>query len=412
MMFLTQKLKGGALYIAMIISIVIGIVLGVFILIAHFNQRRVISGLAITQLRMNLRSGLSMAASPGFSEAMNNTWQALPFNGDSLRVKKLQWGSYEVICTESKNNIHYLKEAAVYGSALGSDTALLVSDRGRPIGLSGNIRLNGYCYFPKAGYKAAYIEGQSFNGAAGIGQFIKQGPATLPLVKKELTDRLEKCLQLLDPTNDSLIAALPQQLKVEFSGKTAVWQSGQIHLGEAGLSGNIKLVCGEITVGSPAHLDNTFLVAGKVRLQKGFRGSVHVLAKDSIILEEGCVLDYPSSLTLLNQNNSGLRGIYLGEGCIVNGAILALNREPGGQVMIKLNKDCEVYGLIYSANYLHLQGKVFGTALCDALMLITPSAVYENHLLGCEIDPAKFGGSLVVPALFTDPNSYKPCKWL
>jgi hypothetical protein len=417
-MFLTKKLKGGALYIALIISIVIGIVLGVFILIAHFNQRQVISGLAITQLRMNLRSGLSMAGSESFSEAMNNTWQALPFNGDSLRIKKLQWGSYEVICVESKNNIHYLREAAIYGSALGSDTALLVCDRGRPIGLSGNIRLNGYCYFPKAGFKAAYIEGQSFSGGSDIGRFMKEGPTELPPVKKQLSDRLLKCQQQLDSNTDSLIPALPLQLRMEFSGKTAVWQSPRMELDGIKLTGNIKLVGDEITVGPMAQLEHVFMVAGKVRIRKGFKGVIHVLAKDSIILEDDCSLAYPSSLTLLNRQNDGLlRGIYLGTGCAVNGAVIALNENPSGpialgRVMIKLNRSCEVYGLVYSADYLHLQGKLFGTALCNALMLITPSAVYENHLLDCELDPVKFGHSLVVPALFTDNASYKPCKWL
>lgn len=412
-MFYGIKLKGGALYIALIISVVTGIVLSVFILIAYFNQRQVLSALSLTQLEFNLESGLSMARSGYFSEQQNNRWLALG-NGDSLRIKKLQWGGYEIISAETKNRNRCLMKSGLYGVAASSDTALLITDRGRPVGLSGKIKLNGYCYFPKAGIKPAYIEGESFNSEGPLNSFIKEAPMQLPAVKEQLLHSLRTCLEGFNPFTDSLIAALPDRASLAFSVKTGVLQTAVLSLTQQQLSGNIKLVARSVTIHESAALDNILVVAEKVRIKKGFKGSLHILASDSIILEEGCRLSYPSSLCVLNTGKSGagLKGIFIGGACVVQGALLCLNESTGSKVMVKLSKECEVQGLIYSSNYAHIQGKVCGTALCESLLLTTPSAVYENHLLGCELDPKKFAHILAVPSLFKNNPAYRCGKWL
>ncbi len=413
-MFLKLKLKGGALYIALIISIVIGIVLSIFILIAYFNQRQVLARLALTQLHFNLKSGLSMAGSQNFSAALNNKWQALPFNEDSIRIKKLQWGCYELISVESKNRHHSLKEAALYGIAAAADTALVVADRSRPIGLAGKIKFNGLCYLPAAGIKPAYIEGESFNSDGPLNAFIRQAPMQVPPVKDLLAETIKTCMNEVNPATDSLAGVLPEKLALDFSCRTALFQSGSTSITSNTLSGNIKLVASEVVISDHAVLDNILIVAAKVRIKKGFKGSLHVLAKDSIIVEDTCLLSYPSSLTLLNGNtgNTAMKGIYLGRGCVVHGALVALSENDQSPAMIKLNKNCEVYGLVYSSNYAHVQGKIFGSVYCNGLLLSTPSAVYENHLLDCELDPKKFANSLVVPAVFKTYYTYKCCKWL
>lgn len=80
--------------------------------------------------------------------------------------------------------------------------------------------------------------------------------------------------------------------------------------------------------------------------------------------------------------------------------------------MVKLNADAEIYGIVYSSNYAHLQGKIFGTAFCDKLLIKTESAVYENYMMDCEIDPKKYANSMVVPGIFSGKSVNKCCKWL
>src|ERR1700741_2342955 len=128
-----KKLKGGALYMALIISIVTGIILSSFILIGHYNQKQVISHSVLTQLRLNLESGVQMAQSESFSTNLNNKWQKIYFNDDSIRIKKIKWGSFDVINVETKKGKLSLKQSGLYGTYSFKDTSIIIADNGRPI---------------------------------------------------------------------------------------------------------------------------------------------------------------------------------------------------------------------------------------------------------------------------------------
>lgn len=413
---LDRKLKGGALYIALIICVVIGIILSAFILIAHYNQRQVYIQTAYNQLMWDIKSGFNVAQSLNFSEGLNNHWQKQEFNGDSIKIKKLQWGTYDLIIVETKNRHHYIKQAGLFGAYSASDTAMMVADIGRPVSLSGKIKFNGYCYFPKSGYKAAYIEGESFNPEGNINSFIKQAPSEIPGIKEQFKKNIQRSISELNPETDSLIGDISTNINNSFSSKTAVFKSTQLDLKNILLSNNIKLiVSGKVTIDNSSLLNNILIIAEKVIIRKGFKGSLHVIATDSIIIEKECVLEYPSSLTVLSNEtkDQNLKGVFIAEKSIVKGSILAFNSGQGNSKMIiSLGKECEVYGLIYSSQYGNIQGKIFGNLYCEKFLFQSPSAVYENHILNCEADSRKHKNSLVIPAIFEKYKSNKCLKWI
>ena len=81
-------------------------------------------------------------------------------------------------------------------------------------------------------------------------------------------------------------------------------------------------------------------------------------------------------------------------------------------MMIKLNRNFELIGNAYSSNYTDAQGQLFGSVICQTLLLQTPSGVYENHLLNCIIDPKTYGVNLTVPHWFTTKNKRSTCaQW-
>jgi hypothetical protein len=398
------RLKGGALYIALIICIIVGITLSFFILIAHFNQRKILSQAALEQLRFHLISGINMAQSSFFPESENNKWKAI--QEDSIRIKKLQWGAYELISVEAKNAHTSLKESGIYGIYSSKDTAIMIAEKSRPIGLGGKTKFTGNCYFPKAGIKPAFIEGESFNSESSLNSFLRPAPFQIPEVKTHLIASLKRTVSELNSNTDSIAPELPIVCRNSFSAKTLICQVGNLNLSNYSLSGNIKLISGgTIFIDATNQLNNILIIADKVVIKKGFSGNLHIIARDSIILEDECELNYPSSLTVINMQNqtNNLKGIFMGEKCIVNGAVAAINEssaDPKSKVFIKLNKDCKVYGLVYSSNYAHIQGKIFGNIFCEGLLLKTPSAVYENHMLSAELDPKKHAHTLVLPLLF------------
>jgi hypothetical protein len=404
--FFLKKVRGGALYVAILVSIIIGIVLTLFILIANYNQRTITVFTQSSQLYYNLRSAFEIARSDYFTEEQNNIWLKNPVNDDSVRVKKLSWGAYVVLSAETKNRHRRLSQSGLYGTFMSADTGIVVSDNSRPVGVSGAVVFKANCYLPVAGIKPAYIEGQSYIGVPQNAGFIKRSPAQVPAVHEEMIRSLKQQQAIVNPSLDSAVGDLPLNYVRSFVNKTVVWETSLTRLTGLHLGNNIKIVCGDVEVDSSAHLENVLIVCRKVRFKKGFQGRVHVIASDSVNMEEDCVFRYPSSFVLLPEDNgpNGMCYIQFNKNCKFFGGVLALNTQGNSlntkMVLVKLAATSEINGLVYSAGYIHLEGTVHATLICNKLLLKTPSAVYENHMLTCEIDPKKYAHLLGIPQIF------------
>ncbi len=412
---LNKKVKGGALFIAILISIIVGILLCMFILLANYNQRSVTNLTQSSQLYYNLKSAFEIAQSDYFTDESNNKWIKNSTNDDSIKIKKTQWGAYILINAQTKNRHHALYQAGLYGTYMTADSGLVVSDNSRPIGLSGNIVFKANCYLPKSGIKPAYIEGQSYIGSAQNSGFIKSSPVSISEINESVLKKIKEQKNVSVYT-DSSVTNLVTNTNHSFNKKTMLWQTPSVKLSNLNLKNNVKIICsGTIEVDNTCFFDNILIVCSKIKFKQGFKGCVHVLASDSIITEKKCEFQYPSSFTLLadDNNQTNLRSIILEEDCIFFGGIIAINNSAslnGAKVFVKLNAKSEVNGFVYSNNYAHIEGKLNATVITNALLLKTPSAVYENHILGCEIDPKKYAPTLAIPLLFKINSKLLCCK--
>jgi len=410
-----KKVKGGALFIAILISIIVGILLCMFIMLANFNQRSVTNLTQSSQLYYNLKSAFEIAQSDYFTEESNNKWIKNSTNDDSIKIKKTQWGAYILINAQTKNRHHSLSQAGLYGTYMTADSGLVVSDNSRPIGLSGNIVFKASCYLPKSVIKPAYIEGQSYIGSAQNSGFIKSSPVSISEINESILKKIKE-QKNVSVYNDSSVSGVLTNTNHSFNKKTILWQTPSVKLSNLNLKNNIKIMCsGNIEIDSSCHFDNILIVCSKIKFKQGFKGSVHVLAEDSIITEKKCEFQYPSSFTLLADGSSenNLCSIIMEEDCVFFGGMIAVNNNSSSnssKVFIKLNAKSEVNGFIYSNNYTHVEGKLNATVITNALLLKTPSAVYENHILGCEIDPKKYAPILAIPLLFKNNSKLQCCK--
>lgn len=416
---LRLKLKGGALYVAIIISILISIVLSLFILIAYYNSKSILSQNSYTQLNQSMWSGFEIAQSNYYNSRSSTTWQKMPYNNDSLMIKKMAWGCYTLVDVKAKNSHFFIHKTGLFGTHQSIDTALMVAEQNRPIGLAGKIKFNGSCYLPKVGVKSAYIEGSSFSDLNSIRPYIKSAPVNIPELDEYYLKTIEQCRDELNPYTDSIISFIPDVLTQNFHNKTAVVQQIKINLSKQILTNNIKFIASDvITVDNSCQLTNILLVARKVIFKKGFKGTVHVIAKDSIVTEDECEFNYPSSFCVYSSKNfttqnQNVRGIFFGMKCKFKGGLLAANNtNQSSRIMIKLNKEFELIGNVYSSDYCDVQGNLFGSIFCRTLLLQTPSGVYENHLLNALIDPKKYGENLTVPNWYAKKSNAQTCaKW-
>lgn len=413
--FFLKKLKGGALYIAILVSIIIGIVLTMFILVANHNQRNITRFTQSSQLYYNLQSAFQIAQSGYFTPEINDAWIKNPVNDDSIKVKKLNWGAYVMLSAETKNRHQSLSQSGLYGTFMSADTGIMISDNSRPVGLSGPVIFKSNCYLPEAGIKAAYIEGQSYISSSQNRAFIKRSPSQVPGIAEEVLRGLKLQQGTSNPHLDSAVGVLPENYDRAFARKTVVWETSETRLGPLHLKNNIKIVCGDIEIDSSSHLENILIVCNRARFKKGFKGKVHVIASDSISMEENCFFEYPSSFVLLpgEENTNAMNYIQFNKDCRFFGGVLAFKGQDhvsnSQRVFVKLAETSEINGFVYSSGYVHVQGTLNATMICNKLLLKTASAVYENHILGCTVDPKKYAHLLAVPLVFNERSKLVCC---
>lgn len=413
------KLKGGALYVSVIISILISIILSLFIVIAYYNTRSIQSQSSLFQLQSTLESGFEIASSDYYESYNNYNWQKIPYNNDSVLVKKMTWGSFIIIDVKAKNNHFTLQKTGLFGCLASPDTSLFLADQNKPLGLAGKIKFTGNCYLPKAGIKAAYIEGTGFSDLNSIKPYVRTASSNMPIIDEKYLKDIEQTQNQINPNTDSLVPYIPKVLNQSFSLKTAVIQGDSITINSSTLSNNTKIIATSlIIIENTCNLNNILLIARKVIFKKGFKGNVHVIAKDTIITEDECEFSYPSSFCVYSnivqkKGEQPIRGIFFGENCKFNGGLLAVNNKTeSSKMMIKVPKHFLLIGNIYSSNYACVQGNIYGSVFCQSLLLHTPSAIYENHLLNCLIDPKRYSKKLVIPNWFSQKERHYSCaQW-
>ena len=416
---LNLRLKGGALYIAIIISILVSIILSLFIVVAYFNLRTTTNQILKSQLQQSLQSGFEISASEYFNKALNNRWQKLPYGNDSVKIKKLTWGCYKLICVQAKNAHQSLSKSGLFAQSSTPDTALIVANNNRQIGLAGKIELFGNCYLPEAGIKSAYIDGSTFYDIKKIQPYIRKAPAQIPNINSDFLKDIVSLQTELNPFTDSLISTIPEQLANTFNKKTCVYNATNVTLNNQILSGNIKIIASDkITVTEFAQLNQVLLIANTVVFERNFKGSVHVIAKEIIQAEENCEFNYPSSFCVFNnkitEKNSILNlSVSFEKNCKFKGSIIVTHESPGlKKAHIKFNQNCELIGDAYSKDYADIQGHMYGTIVCNSLVVQTPSAVYENHLYNTLINPKKYGKSIATAIWFNKLTANSCAKWL
>lgn len=401
---LKKKINGGALYIAIMVGIIVSVLLAMFILLTRFNLKQVTDFTQNSQLHINLKSALELAKSSYFIQEWNGKWIKNQVNDDSICVQKSYWGAYTLIKAKTKNRHQELAYSGLYGTLMSKDTGLVVAEYNRPVGLSGAIIFKANCFLSSSGIKPAYIEGQSYLGTTQNSGFVKHSPIYIPEIEDDFIEGIQHQQTELISKNDSLLGFIPDRLDRSFNKSSIVIEVSRF-ISKLNLKNNIKIIsANEIDVDSSCHFENVLIIAKKVNFKQGFKGSVHVIAEDSIVSEKGNVFDFPSSFVISSKNDPQkiVKSIIIGENNVFNGGLIAFtdNVTNENNVFVKLHSTCEVNGLIYSSGYLHLEGKLNANVYCDRLLLKTPSAVYENHMLACEIDPSKYGSMLSIPFIF------------
>ncbi|MGZ4097463.1 MAG: hypothetical protein ACXVNM_01205 [Bacteroidia bacterium] len=404
----------------------ISILLSMLMLHGYYSNLDVHKFLVRQSVRDNLYSALNYASSPSFECTEEPVVIDLfEKETDSVKIVKRWWGCYQVIGIRSSRKSYSESLLCLMGTAFMKDTALLITENNKPVSVAGKTELKGICFIPKAGIKSAHIEGETFWGDKFIDGQQLSAPNELPELNPDIYTQFEKITS--SGASDSLVTFdnLPDAdtIKNSFLEKTLrIVSPGNLVLEDFRFSGNIILQASKrIVVNRSCLLNNVLLIAPVIEIKDEFSGTLQAFASDSILTGDEVILNYPSSLVVVNKpvidtskKIHSIPAVIVGEKCRISGTILACIKDGNftNSIYLKIKKESEIKGLIYSSGFLDIQGSLYGSAFAKALILNTPSGVYDQHLLNAVIDRTKLSDFFVSGILFKGKNANKVVRWL
>ncbi len=422
----TRSLRGGALYLSVFIGMLVAVLLSLLLLYSYYSAIDLKKFTISRNVHSNLYSGFNYAVTDACEmTSLPKKIDLFEQGLDSVEIVKKWWGCYQVIGVRSYWKGISESILCLTGTSFMKDTALVLTENNRPIAVAGNTRLKGTCFIPKAGIKPAHIEGETFWGDRILDGKQMQAPQQLAEINEVLVKQFDELSKATQGDSLCMFDQLPDldTIKNSFLSKTLrIIAPGIIILDDIRLSGNIIVQSPKrIIVRKGCSINNVLLTAPVIEIEKEFAGTLQALAVDSIITGEGVTLNYPSSLLLIykpvidtSHKNIPVPVLLLGEKNKIKGTVAACIKDGNftNTIYLKIGKESEISGLVYSQGYLDLQGSISGTAFARSFILNTRSGVYEQHLLNAVIDRSALSDLFVGGILFKGKKANRVVKWL
>ncbi|MDR2270595.1 MAG: hypothetical protein LBF27_06785 [Sphingobacterium sp.] len=410
-------LKAAALYLVLVISLIVTILLGSLIYLAFFYRDLDARFTRKEKIRQQVEAGFSLVSSRNFPYVQDSTLTNVLQAGDSVYISRYRWGLYDIAIVRAHMQQDSLLKNALLGAVTADTTALYITDEDRPVSVSGETVIKGVAFLPKSGIRPSYVDGEYFKGNEKIIEGkSKDSDRQMQALN---SDRLNY-LQALIKRDSTIQTILPtgSTAKNPFHHKTAKYRliAGASQLSDS-LLGNIQLVSDTtITIPAGVILQDVIVIAPCIRIEKGFSGSAQFFARDSLILEDDVILDYPSTAAVIGEDGSKI-SMRIGNNCKVLGTVLLY--EPKRSDMpaaASFGKDCLIQGdlIVYGLLDYSKGMQVYGRTACYRFLYKSPSSMYENFLVNIKFDQGKLSPHFLRSFLvLSDPKKLinKPLKW-
>jgi hypothetical protein len=418
-------IKAGSLFYAIVISLIIAIVSSSLILFAYLTHIQFETFETNQRLERNADSGLNLLLSKQTWIALNEkkTIDLYEQGIDSVELTRKAWGAYEIAISKAVfKNTSFLRIAQIgYYQDSTQTYSLYLADEDKPLALCGKTIIKGTAYLPKAGVKRAYIEGQNFVGNELIEGVSKLSKKTLPEFSKPFIDAIQSVFTNKQVSENDSTVMIESELSGDsihnsFLNNTLVLHcKNKLRMADGFYTGNVAIISDQqITIAASAIVKDVLIFAPRVIVEKGFNGNLQIFASDSVIVEKNVTLLYPSVIGLLRGAQSPtVAGIVLNENDTISGNVFAYKKsdEVFKQSGITLAEKSFIYGQVYSNGYIDIKGTIYGSLMCNKIILKTPSSVYENHLLNAVINRSKLSTNYVGINLVEESTIKKVVKW-
>ncbi|MBC8756040.1 hypothetical protein H2O64_15285 [Kordia sp. YSTF-M3] len=398
-----KQLKASSLLHAVFACLLIALVCFGMLLLASYTSLFQHRALEKTQLQLTNDSALEWQLSKDIFN-QEEVQSISVFNDDiETRTKTLDWGFYKIINTKTYHNQDTIRKSVLVGEITSDKTALYITDYDKIQSVAGSVKVIGAMSIPKARFNEKNMQGETT--AIYINGITTPSEDKLPNLK----DRNLKFSNSYD--DEFSIDNISNKILYihSFDKKTALLKipDNRFLIGKK-LKGNIIIEkLGTLVITKNMELEDVIIKADEIKIESGFTGNLQIIAKNTVYIEEGVQLKYPSSILIEKPKDAAT--ITIEKNSVIMGGIVLQNsnRKTTEKSLIKIEEEALIVGVVYCAGTLELHGKIYGSVYTDRLMTHVENAEYKNLLMNVEIDRSKLPETFVGISLFDSKTEKK-----
>ncbi len=376
---ITASSMANAIFICLIISILCSCL----VFISHYQS--------LLEKKLEMKNHLINRNNSSFTYFLNNL-EILTYNeaqqkdlfddGIYSYVKKKNWGFYDILISKTIFKNDTISKIALVGERrnLKNRLALYVTNYDKTLKLSGRVNIYGDIKVPNGITEQTYVNNKIKNKVTIKGRQQKSKNLLPKISKPSIVDFYKyKSLPFQSEKFDTIINS--------FDNETKVYIVNNYNLDDITGKGNIIFASNnELRVGASAKLNDVLIIAPRVTIDSGFKGSLQIIAKQEVVINENVSLLYPSSIYIENDKDSVL--VKVEKNSTVIGGIIINGKTYSGSLKrtLEIDEYATVVGDVYSYGRTQLKGKIIGSIYTDRFYLKTRSSRYENMLFNAIIN--------------------------
>lgn len=395
---------------AILVSVIIAVLLGSFLTLSHTHRLFNLQSNLLLKTINNVNLGIEYGNSAKTIFTDSITLPPEEENTSKTTLRRRFWGGFELLESESSFKATKFKKLALVGSQLPKEPiSIILSENKIPLVLVGGTKIEGTAYISDKGVKAGSISGHYFTGTKLINGQINYGQNMLPKLLPSWENHITQLLDFI-PSPEDIVIPIEEENKNSFFKPTQIiYQPESLVLNETYI-GNILIMSDtEIRISKHATIKDATLVAPKIIIKKGFLGNLSCVASESIVVEEGVNLNYPSALILKEKTNNATEQptnateapiSIVGNSHISGYLVFLEDRNPSStnrtKVNIVIGSKATIQGQVFCQGSTQLDGTVAGSVFTRRFVTKGFGSVYVNHIyngkiLGYDLNTAYCG---------------------
>lgn len=397
---MTKLFKASSLPTVLVISVLIMILILMAFEFWNINSFYYIRYHSVKQQKMHLSSVLSIFCTDSIlSEQMKEDKRFQLYDEDIhsiVNIDSYSWGLYECVKTHNFDStthaVHFIGKA----QDIRSSPAIWICDRDHSISLSGNADISGKFFAPKNGLTYINLNFDSFRGNIIPSTNIHTSNKDLPAVDSAYIQSMRSLEKPLATISDKI----PEHYHSFLNDP--IYVSIKDISENLYAKGRLVVYGDKIRITSSCKISDIILVARYVTIESGFSGSLQIMATDTVKIEKGAYLHYPSGVYIHGDKNKAYLQISP-DSKIEGYAIIEGNAEGTNGFIVNINyrqeERSQLSGLLLVDGIAHLGGTVLGAAYLKECYYLSGENMYSGLVYNAKI---MRNDNIAFPFLFKD----------